>query len=85
MHGLSCPAAFGILVPQPGIEPVIPALQGEFLTTGLPGKSLYHILDSTYVISHGICLSVFDLLHLICLSLGPFMLLQMALFHLFIT
>ena len=32
--------ACGILVPQPGIEPTTPALAGEVLTTGLPGKSL---------------------------------------------
>ena len=37
---LSCPMACGILVPQPGIEPVSPALVGGFLTTGPPGKSL---------------------------------------------
>ena len=30
----------GILAPQPGIEPVVPpALEGEVLTTGPPGKS----------------------------------------------
>ena len=38
-HGLSCPAACGILVPRPGIEPVSPALEGGFLNTGPPGKS----------------------------------------------
>ena len=38
--GFSCPQACGILVPQPGIEPVSPALQGGYLTTGPPGKSL---------------------------------------------
>ena len=32
--------ACGVLVPWPGIEPVSPALQGGFLTTGPPGKSL---------------------------------------------
>ena len=37
---LSCFKACGILVPQPGIEPVSPALPGRFLTTGPPGKSL---------------------------------------------
>ena len=26
-------------LPGPGIEPISPALAGEFLTTGLPGKS----------------------------------------------
>ena len=32
--------ARGILVTQQGIEPVTPALQGGFLTTGPPGKFL---------------------------------------------
>ena len=36
---LSCLTARGILVPRPGIEPVSPALEGGFLTTGPPGKS----------------------------------------------
>ena len=31
--------ACGILAPPPGIEPVPPALEGEVLTTGPPGKS----------------------------------------------
>ena len=31
--------ACGILAPQPGIEPATPALEGEVLTTGLPGTS----------------------------------------------
>ena len=38
--GLSCPAACEILVPQPGMEPMSPALKGGFLTTGPPKKSL---------------------------------------------
>ena len=38
-HGLSCPAACGILVPWPGFKPVSPGLQDQFLTTGPPGKS----------------------------------------------
>ena len=42
--GLSCPAACGILVPQPGIEAESPALEGSFLTTGLPGKSPEELL-----------------------------------------
>ena len=37
---LNCSAVCGILVPQPGTEPASPALQGRFLTTGPPGKSL---------------------------------------------
>ena len=28
----------GSLAPQPGIEPALLALEGEVLTTGLPGK-----------------------------------------------
>ena len=38
--GLSCSVACEILVPQPGIEPMSPALQGRFLTREPPGKSL---------------------------------------------
>ena len=30
--------AQGILDPHPGVEPALPALKGEILTTGLPGK-----------------------------------------------
>ena len=37
--GLVAPRHVGILVPQPGIEPVSPALEGGFLTTGPPGRS----------------------------------------------
>ena len=33
------PKACGILAPQPGIEPVPPALEGDFLAPGPPGKS----------------------------------------------
>ena len=33
------PEACGILAPQPRIEPAPPALEGEVLTTGPPGKS----------------------------------------------
>ena len=42
-YGLSCPEACGILVPRPGIEPVSPALEGGFLTTGPPGKSPVYV------------------------------------------
>ena len=33
------PKAYGILAPQPGIEPAPPALEGEVPTSGMPGKS----------------------------------------------
>ena len=55
-HGLSscgvgpnCPIVCGILVPRPGIEPVSPASEGRFLTTGPPEKSLQGF------VSEGIC------------------------------
>ena len=35
---------YGILVTQPGIEPVPPALEGEALTTGPPGNSFQLLL-----------------------------------------
>ena len=38
--------ACGILVSRQGIEPTSPALEGEILTTGPPGKFQFHpILD----------------------------------------
>ena len=50
---LSCPAAWGILVPQPGIEPVSSVLQGRVLTTGPLGKSC---AISLYEVSKGLTL-----------------------------
>ena len=44
-HGLSCLVACGILVPQLGIKPTAPALQGRFLTTGPLGRSLYCLFE----------------------------------------
>ena len=37
---LGCPKVYGILVPRPEMEPMSPALEGRFLTSGLPKKSL---------------------------------------------
>ena len=48
-HGLSYPKAHGIFVSQPGIEPAFPALEGRFLTTGPPGKSLH-----AFILHHSI-------------------------------
>ena len=45
VHGLSWSIACGILVPRPRIEPASPALQGGFLTTGLPGKSPQYVFN----------------------------------------
>ena len=44
--GLSCPLACGILVPRPGIELMSPALEGRFLTTAPPGKSLCYSFEA---------------------------------------
>ena len=38
---LTCSVVRGILVPQQGIKPMSPALEGRFLTTGPPVKSLW--------------------------------------------
>ena len=52
-HGLSCPVACGILVPQLGIEPASPALEGGgFSTTGPPGKSQNYFIFNGYIIFH---------------------------------
>ena len=40
VRGLPCSGACRILLPQPGIEPTSSTLQGRFLTTGPPGKSM---------------------------------------------
>ena len=39
LRGLSFPMAGEILVPQLGIKPMSPVLQGGLLTTGPPGKA----------------------------------------------
>ena len=41
--GVGCSADCGILVPQTGIKPASPALQGRFLTTGPLGKSSHKL------------------------------------------
>ena len=46
VRGLSCPAAHSILVSRRGIKPGSPALEGGFLTTGPPGKSLHNLKTS---------------------------------------
>ena len=40
-----CPIAFGVLIPRSGIEPMSPTLEGGFLTTSPPGKSLPNHID----------------------------------------
>ena len=43
---MGCPTACGILVPQPGIEPTSPALEGGSLTTGHQGSPFNsHFVD----------------------------------------
>ena len=41
------PAASGILIPGPGIEPMFPTLQGGFLTTRPPKKSFSSVQFSS--------------------------------------
>ena len=45
-HGLRVPMACGTFVPQSGMEPMSPALEGRFLTTGAPGRSLKDVYNS---------------------------------------
>ena len=40
----------GILTPPSGVKPAAPALEGEVLTTGLPGKSLSENLNQDSVV-----------------------------------
>ena len=51
VHGLHCPTACGILVPQSGIKPISPALEGRFLTTGPPRKSLFLFLEAYIMVN----------------------------------
>ena len=44
-HAAELPCGMWILVPQPGIEPTSPLLEGRFFTTGTPDKSLLFSLD----------------------------------------
>ena len=53
--GLSYSAEGGIWVHWPGIQPVSPGLQDEFLTTGPPGKS--QGLD-TFLLASALCLAL---------------------------
>ena len=45
-HRFGCPAARGILVPQPGIKPMSPELESGFLTTGPPGQSSWVLFEA---------------------------------------
>ena len=51
LHGLSCLAACGILVPRPWIEPTSPALEAGFLTTGPPGKFPIPSLNISFLLN----------------------------------
>ena len=52
VHGPYCCVACEIPVPEPGIKLVSPALQGRFLTTAPPGKSLHSCFFKTRILSH---------------------------------
>ena len=57
-----CPAACGILVPWPRIEPSSPALEGRFLTTRPPGKSFGILISGSW-------LSMQEFLWSVCLEM----------------
>ena len=67
-HGFSFPGVCGILAPRPGIKPTSPALEGRFLTTRAPGRSLRYTLLVPFlmVFPKGLSLTLFSshLLHL---------------------
>ena len=48
-HEHGCPAACGIIVPQPGLKRTSPELGGRFFTTGPPGKSLERLLFAYWI------------------------------------
>ena len=50
--GVFDPKACGILVPQPGIDPTTPALEGEALTTGPPEKAPTGRLEAALAPTH---------------------------------
>ena len=50
---LSCLTTCGILVSCPGIEPMSPALEGEFLTPGPRGKSPCLLLTIAFMENSG--------------------------------
>ena len=53
---LSCSVTCEILVPQPGIEPASPTLQGGLLTTGLQGIPDQSIPEPRFIWERGIIL-----------------------------
>ena len=58
--GLSCSAACGILVPHPGIKFESLALQGKFLTTGPPGKSLHMTFSIPICLIRDACMKLWN-------------------------
>ena len=42
--------ACGILAPWPGIQATTPMLEGEVLTAGPPGKSLWHSFELNMIV-----------------------------------
>ena len=40
----------GSQLPDPGIRPTLPALEGEVVTTGLPGKSLLFVFEEWLIV-----------------------------------
>ena len=67
-------AAYGILVSRSGVEPLFPALEGRFLTTGPPGKSpVLAFFPPPYLQHYCSCSNLSDLFLSCCSNLfSPF-------------
>ena len=73
------PKAFGILIPWPGVEPMLPVLEGRILTTSLLGKSQRSLLFlrrskfrfKVYFIWYEYCYSCFLLVPICMENLFP--------------
>ena len=59
--GLGCPMACGILVPWPRVKPMFLALQDKFLTSGLPGKSLFFFMLNSILLCVCVCINIYTL------------------------
>ena len=64
-QGFSCSLTCGFLVPKPGIKPTTLALQGRFLITGPPEKSLLYFLDlasKSHILLLGLLSAMFQII-----------------------
>ena len=71
---LIAPQHVGMLAPQPGIEPVPPALEGRVLTAGPPAKyqRMGFVLFCFFSLSFNLLATLSDMWDLGSLTRGPF-------------